>query len=221
MEAVLDLQEYKTVLKENTARFEEKKSIFISSVCPVSTENEALEYIKKIRGQYKDATHNTYAYYVVDGQEYGRYSDDGEPSGTAGMPMMESIMKQEVRNVVVVVTRYFGGIQLGAGGLIRAYSKATTMGIAAAIPVYKKLFTNIEVYINYNLLGKVQYLIENENYIALDTIYDDKVKMKVAVLKNDIETFKDKIKDCTNGQVDIEILDDIYLSVDGDNKIKE
>ena len=213
-------EQYMTVLKEGIAKYEEKKSLFISSVAPVSTEQEALDYIKSKRDAYKDATHNTYGYYVIGTQEYSRYSDDGEPSGTAGMPIMDTIIKRNIRNLVIVVTRYFGGKQLGAGGLIRAYSKSASIGIDAAVPVYKKLFNIAKIKIEYTLLGKLQYFFEQEGYTVKDIEYGDKVLVYVYVPTGDEELFKNKVNDNTNGKVEsIELVEKVYLHIDENDRI--
>jgi len=130
--------QYKTISKEATVEMEEKKSRFIANVKPVSSEEEALEFINNIRAKYWDATHNVYAYYISGENIIQRFSDDGEPSGTAGMPVLEVIKRMELKDLVVVVTRYFGGILLGASGLVRAYSKSAALGIEAAGIVTKK-----------------------------------------------------------------------------------
>ena len=211
---------YMTVLKEGITKYEEKKSIFISSVAPVSSEQEALDYIKKKREEYKDASHNTYGYFVIGNQEYSRYSDDGEPSGTAGLPIMDTIIKRNIRNLVIVVTRYFGGKQLGAGGLIRAYSKSASIGIDVAIPVYKKLFNIISIKIEYTLLGKLQYFFEQEGYTVKDIEYGDKVKVYVYVPNDEEDEFINRINDSTNGKIEeIASNEKVYLHIDENNKI--
>ena len=150
---------FRTVLKEASVEMEEKKSRFIASVKPVASEEEALEFISCMKAKYWDASHNVYAYLVEGETTAQRFSDDGEPSGTAGMPVVEVIKRMEVQDLVVVVTRYFGGTLLGAAGLIRAYRKSASLGIEAAGIVKRLLCVEMSVVMEYSLLGKVQNLI--------------------------------------------------------------
>lgn len=133
-----------------------EKSKFIGHAKPVQTEEEARMFVEEIKQKYKDATHNVWAYTIGQNMNIQRYSDDGEPQGTAGIPTLELIKKEDLRNVVVVVTRYFGGIKLGAGGLVRAYTKGAKLGLDAAKIVEKRPFVSVEIEIEYTLLGKIQ-----------------------------------------------------------------
>jgi len=177
--------EYKTVLREAIAEFEEKKSRFIASVKPVSNEEEALEFINRIKSRYWDATHNVYAYYIGGDVTAQRFSDDGEPSGTAGMPVLEVIKRIGVRDLVVVVTRYFGGILLGASGLVRAYSRSATLGIEAAGIVRKSLCTEVIAIVEYALWGKVQNLIQKKGYLINGITYGQDIEISVFVPANE------------------------------------
>ncbi|HOQ06313.1 MAG TPA: YigZ family protein, partial [Clostridiales bacterium] len=132
-------KDYLTVSKEAVAEIEEKKSRFIATVRPVSSEQEAQDFINRLKARYWDATHNVYAYYICAGNVVQKFSDDGEPSGTAGLPVLEAIKKTGVQDVAVVVTRYFGGTLLGASGLVRAYGRSAALGIDAAGIVRKML----------------------------------------------------------------------------------
>ncbi|HEX3029136.1 MAG TPA: YigZ family protein, partial [Clostridia bacterium] len=147
------LKEYKTVLKQSVAETEEKKSRFIASVKPVKTEDEALEFINGLKSKYWDASHNVYSYYVGGNNIVQRFSDAGEPSGTAGLPILEVIKRMEVQDLVVVVTRYFGGTLLGAAGLIRAYSKSASLGIEAAVVVKRLQCRTISLIVEYTMFG--------------------------------------------------------------------
>ena len=132
------MEQYKTVLEGGTGEIVEKKSRFIATVRPVKNEEEALAFLEEMRKKYWDARHNCYAYSIGKNREFTRCSDDGEPSGTAGRPMLDVILGEDIYNVAVVVTRYFGGVLLGTGGLVRAYSKAVQEGLAGSIVIEKK-----------------------------------------------------------------------------------
>lgn len=191
-------ESYKTVLKENTAELIEKKSRFIAAVMPIKTEEEALWFINKKKKEHYDATHNTYAY-VVRENNIARFSDDGEPGGTAGLPMMEVLKKEGLFDVVVVVTRYFGGTLLGAGGLVRAYSKSAKMGIDAAETVTMITVKSLCVQCSYDMFGKVKYLVENNDYILDSIDYGESVNVNVSVKTELTERFIKDIIDVTNG----------------------
>jgi len=191
-------ESYKTVLKENTAELIEKKSRFIAAAMPVKTEEEALWFINKKKKEHYDATHNTYAY-VIRENNIARFSDDGEPGGTAGLPMMEVLKKEGLFDVVVVVTRYFGGTLLGAGGLVRAYSKSAKMGVDAAEIVTMITVKNFCVECSYDLFGKVKYLVENGDYILDSIDYGEAVNVNVSVKTENVERFTKDIIDVTNG----------------------
>lgn len=166
---------YRTVKTIAEAELIEKKSRFIATVAPVSTEEEALCFAADIRKKYKDATHNCMAYRVGLNTLYERRSDDGEPSGTAGAPMLEVLRKENVTNVAAIVTRYFGGILLGGGGLVRAYSASCAAGLRTAEVIEKKLMSNVRMTVDYGLAGKFQYEIAGRELILYDTVYDKDV----------------------------------------------
>ena len=189
---------YKTVLKENTAELIEKKSRFIAAVMPAKTEQEALWFINKKKKEHYDATHNTYAY-VIRENNIARFSDDGEPGGTAGLPMMEVLKKEALFDVVVVVTRYFGGTLLGAGGLVRAYSKSAKMGVDAAGIVTMITVKGYAIECSYDVFGKVKYLIENNDYILESIEYGEAVTVNVSVRTEYGDRFLKDIIDVTNG----------------------
>jgi len=193
--------EYKTVAKEATAEIEEKKSRFIASVKPVDNEEEAAEFINKIKGKYWDATHNVYAYYICNDGVRQKYSDDGEPSGTAGMPVLEAIKKLDVRDVVVVVTRYFGGTLLGAAGLVRAYGKSAITGLEAAGIIKKQLCEKVQLTIEYELLGKMRNMIEAAGYAIAGMEYGQDVGMSVYVPLQEYDRFVSKVNEAANARV--------------------
>lgn len=196
------------------------KSTFIGYAKPVKTEEEAIAFVNEIKKKHKDATHNVWAYTIGQNMNIQRYSDDGEPQGTAGIPTLEVIKKEDLRDVVVVVTRYFGGIKLGAGGLVRAYTKGAKIGLEAAKIIEKVMFREVKVKIDYNQLGKVQNEIMNMNYIIKDTIYSDTVEIIVYSRVEDVERLTSRMIDITSATVENILGDEFYLSVK-DNQIIE
>jgi len=194
--------------------FVEKKSKFISYVQPVYSEEEALEFLGGIRKKHYDASHNCYAYILGDTMNIQRSSDDGEPSGTAGVPILEVLRKEQLTNSIVVVTRYFGGILLGAGGLIRAYTEGASAGIKAAGSVKVQLFSVHLLKLDYSFLSKLQYEIAKKNYI-IDTVeYLEDVTMKVLTETALGDAFIEDIAQWTNGVVKVEALGEQLLKVD-------
>ena len=196
-------KDYLTVSKEAAAEIEEKKSRFIATVRPVSSEQEAQDFINRLKTKYWDATHNVYAYYICAESTLQKFSDDGEPSGTAGLPVLEAIKKLEVQDVAVVVTRYFGGTLLGASGLVRAYGKSAAVGIEAAGIVRKLLCTEVRVTIDYSMLGSIQAAIASRGYSVKDTVYTDNVSMDVYVPVDEFDFFTALITEESNGRADI------------------
>ena len=165
------MKTYKTLHSFGSDEYIVEKSTFIGYAKPIKSEEEAVEFINEIKKKHKDATHNVWAYTVGETMNIQRYSDDGEPQGTAGIPTLEVIKKEDLRDVVVVVTRYFGGIKLGAGGLVRAYTKGAKVGIEAAQIIEKVKYKEVGITIDYNQIGKVQNEIMNMGYTIKDTLY--------------------------------------------------
>lgn len=190
-----------TVYEQGCGEIVEKKSRFIATVIPVSTEEEALEFVASMKKQYWDARHNCYAYVIGEKQELQRCSDDGEPSGTAGRPMLEVLVQEGLHNVAVVVTRYFGGVLLGTGGLVRAYQKATQEGLAAASLVEKQHGYLGELQTEYTELGKVQYILEQNGIAVLDTIYEEKAILNFVAEEQEKDKLEKEIVDKTNGKL--------------------
>jgi len=196
------------------ASFIERKSKFISHVQPVYTEEEALEFLAGIRKKHYDATHNCYAYILGDTMNIQRSSDDGEPSGTAGIPILEVLRKEQLTNSIVVVTRYFGGILLGAGGLIRAYTEGASNGIRAAGTVRVNSFTIHQLKLDYSFLSKLQYEIGKKEYIIDEVDYLEDVTMKVLTDIDQSEAFAEEVAQWTNGVVKAQALGEQLLKVD-------
>lgn len=195
---------YKTVMEENSDFFIEKKSRFIGYAKPVQTEAEAIEFVKKIRSKHPDATHNVYAYKVRE-NNVQRYSDDGEPAGTAGIPTLDVIQKEDLTDICVVVTRYFGGTLLGAGGLVRAYSRGAKIAVDAAKVIVKSYCFEYSVNVDYSFLSKVQQEAAALGCIPGEAEYANDVTLKYFV---PFETtgFEAKLVDVTNGRAIIKKL---------------
>ena len=198
------MKSYKTIKEEGYYLFEEKKSRFIGRAKPINTEQEALDYIQEIKTACWDATHNCYAYSVDSDALFQRYSDDGEPQGTAGLPMLEVIRKKNLQNVVVVVTRYFGGILLGAGGLVRAYSKACAGALEDAEEIFVQPCLKLNIPIEYHLSGKIQNMLLTEGFVIADTDYTHEVKYTVYSPVEKKELLDQKIREITGGVLRIE-----------------
>lgn len=187
------------------------KSRFLTYVERVETEEEAILFIDKIKKMHASATHNCSCYMIGEHDQIQKANDDGEPSGTAGVPMLEVLKKQGLKDTVVVVTRYFGGIKLGGGGLIRAYSKATTEGIAAAQVVERKLHYLMKIGIDYVWLGKIENEIRGSHYPLHDIQYAENVEIYVHVLKEEEHNFIDWITELTNGQATVTQKDALFI----------
>ena len=207
------LDQYKTVLEGGTGEITEKKSRFIATVRPVSSEEEALAFLEESRKKYWDARHNCYAYSVGMNREYTRCSDDGEPSGTAGRPMLDVILGEDIYNVAVVVTRYFGGVLLGTGGLVRAYSKAVQEGFRESRIIEKKHGICLTVTTDYTGIGKIQYIAGERSLPILDSEYTDRVVLKLLVPVQEIGSVENAITEGTNGRAQLEQDGECYYSV--------
>ena len=198
---------YKTVSKHSETLLVEKKSKFITNVMPVDTEEKALEFLQEIKKKYADATHNVYAY-IIDENNIFRYSDDGEPGGTAGMPVLDTIRKEGLVDVIVVVTRYFGGTLLGTGGLVHAYGAGAKGGLIESGIITRTLCNIVDFKVDYTLVGKVQYYIQTNNFILEDTIYDNEVTFKICSKIENTEKLVADLVDLTNGRITYEISDE-------------
>ncbi|MEI7027268.1 YigZ family protein [Paenibacillus sp. y28] len=199
------LQEYKTVKQQASDEIVIKKSRFIGHVKPVVTEEEAIAFIETIKKEHWSATHNCSAYVVGERDQFQKQSDDGEPSGTAGKPILEVIKNQGLKNVVVVVTRYFGGIMLGAGGLIRAYTDGAVAGLAAAKPIRQVLHREVRIAIDYTWHGKVDNELRGREVLTGPTEFTDKVTVLALPLAAEAERFAAWMTDLTQGQAQIEL----------------
>lgn len=207
-------EEYITVLKERRTEIFEKKSRFIANVKNVTSEEEAVEYLESIKKLYWDATHNVYAYYIGGESVIQKCSDDGEPSGTAGVPVLEAIRKEGIEDVILVVTRYFGGTLLGTGGLVRAYSRCAREGIISAGVVKKILCSKVNMKLDYTLLGKLNSLIAESGYKTIDVNYADLVDIYVAIPVNNIFKFNKQISELTAGSMSVTEIDRDYYIIE-------
>ncbi len=205
-------KDYKTVLENASDEFVEKRSRFIGYCKPVKTEQEAIDFINEKRSEHWNATHNVYAYSLREGN-IKRYSDDGEPSGTAGMPVLDVIVKNEIFDIVVVVTRYFGGVLLGTGGLVRAYSHGSKIAVEAAKPVIMQNCLVCEARCAYNQYGKVSSLIIGVGAAVDDTVYESDVLVKFHIKPDLLGTLNKKLADATSGEVTVEQKDEQYFAV--------
>lgn len=205
---------YKTVYKPAQGQIEEKKSKFIATVCSASTKEDAEQFIAEVKKKYPDARHNCSAYILGEEGQIMHSSDDGEPAGTAGKPMLEVLMGEGLTNTAVVVTRYFGGILLGTGGLVRAYTQATKAGLMEAGQIEKRKGYSVNIILGYTDVGKMQYLVRQHGYTELSCQYEADVKYCVLVDKSAYETFEKQLTESFSGRIMVadksEVLYGIY-----------
>ena len=207
------MNSYKTVKSFASDELVEKRSRFIGYCKPVKTEAEAIEFINKIKKEHWDARHNVYAYSLREGN-VRRYSDDGEPSGTAGMPVLEVLTKSEITDAVIVVTRYFGGILLGTGGLVRAYSAAAKLGVEAAGVVAMQVCLECSAVCSYNQYGKLNTLIIEEGGFVDDCVFSDNVELKFHIPTELLGIFEKEFADATAGEVKIDVKNEKFFEID-------
>lgn len=191
----------------------EKKSRFIASVIPITTEEEAISFIEQKKKEYWDASHNCSAYTLGVRHETARCSDDGEPQKTAGRPMLDVLLAEDIHNVCVVVTRYFGGTLLGTGGLVRAYQAATKAGLDACIVTEKQYGIPVTVVTDYNSIGKLQYIIAQMELHTIETLYTDLVTVSVLTTKETNSAFRKKVTEATSGKADISEQDPVWFCI--------
>ncbi|ALS29509.1 YigZ family protein [Paenibacillus cisolokensis] len=206
----MELNRYKTLRAQGSREIVIRKSRFIGHAKPVQTEEEAVAFIEEIKKLHWNATHNCSAYVVGERDEFQKQSDDGEPSGTAGKPILEVIKNQGLKNVVVVVTRYFGGILLGAGGLIRAYTDGAVAGIEAAGPIVKVKHREVKVTVDYTWYGKVENELHGRGYRIDGTEFTDRVTIVCLPEEPQAEAFIAWMTDLTQGQAEIEAGGTVY-----------
>lgn len=201
--------QYKTIYAPSQDSFIERKSEFIGYIAPVKTNDEAVEFINSIRAMHRKATHCVYAYVLRDGN-ISRYSDDGEPQGTAGTPVLDVILKEGLTDVCVVAVRYFGGILLGGGGLVRAYSHTAKIAVDSAEIMLMCQCSEVTVVCDYSLYGKISYLLPEFEVKMLESSFSDSVCLKMLVKSEKINPLTEKLTDAANGRISIDISDTIY-----------
>lgn len=201
MDKEKDMEKYRAAYRGGEGEIVEKKSRFIATVQPVESEEEALAFIAAVKKKYWDARHHCWAYVIGERMELQRCSDDGEPQGTAGRPMLDVLLGEGVRNVVVVVTRYFGGVLLGTGGLVRAYSKAVQEGLKESVIIEKKQGILLRLQTDYNGIGKIQYQLGQKGLTVTDSVYTDVVELEALVPTEEVDGLLTALNDATNGRV--------------------
>ncbi|MDD2956158.1 MAG: YigZ family protein [Oscillospiraceae bacterium] len=207
------MQPYKTIAEEASDEFVERKSRFIGHVCPVSSEEQAQAFVAEKKSRYWDATHNVWAYILRDGQTR-RYSDDGEPQGTAGIPVLDVLQKEGLTDLVVVVTRYFGGILLGAGGLVRAYSHGAKIAVDAARILHMNPCTVIEMEFDYSLYGKISYILPKYNARTLDSDFGAAVRLRVMMTSARAAAFGKELEELTAASVYPRVVEEICADLE-------
>ncbi|MFC4800142.1 YigZ family protein [Neobacillus sp. GCM10023253] len=208
------LPRYLTVKEYGEHEINIQKSRFIAQLKRVESEQDAQDFIQGIKKKHWNATHNCSAYLIGEHDQIQKANDDGEPSGTAGVPILEVLKKRQLKDTVVVVTRYFGGIKLGAGGLIRAYGKATSEGLDAVGVVERRLVQIMQVKIDYTWLGKIERELRSSEHKIKDILYLDNVQIDVYVEEDKVQIFMDWMVELTNGQCTMGKGETVYLEQD-------
>lgn len=211
---------YFTISSNAKDSFIEKRSEFIGYIAPVKTNDEAVAFINSIKAEHRKAKHNVYAY-ILREDNISRYSDDGEPQGTAGVPVLDVLKKRGLTDVCVVVTRYFGGILLGGGGLVRAYSHAASLACDAAHIMNMCLCQRLKITADYGLYGKISYLLPNYETITVNSDFGSNVTLEILVLSEKLEALKKELIEVTNGSVDIEDCEELYEDFSSVKKISD
>ena len=210
---------YRTIYDYGEDEITINKSRFIGYSMSIESEEQALEFIKTISSKNKDANHNVYAYVFGEESNIQRFNNDGEPSGTAGIPTLEVIKKENLRNVVVVITRYFGGIKLGGGGLIRAYTKGAKIALDAGKIVEMTIHTKLRLILSYTLLGKLENYLNTNGYKIEETSYKEDVEIFIYIKNSKLAEFKKTIMDITNGSAQIDELEERHLPLFNDKRL--
>ena len=207
------LEQYRTVYEGGEGEITEKKSRFIATVHPVESEEEALAFLEEMKKKYWDARHNCYVYSIGMNREFTRCSDDGKPAGTAGKPMLDVLLNEQVHDMAVVVTRYFGGVLLGTGGLVRAYQGAVKAALEQAKILEKYAGYLLVIRTDYNGLGKIQYLAAKQGAFILDTRYSEDVIMRIVAKSEDTDGFLKKIQEATGGQASVGKSEELFFGL--------
>lgn len=203
------MESYVTVLNHGVFEYEDRKSVFIGEAFPVSSESDALEYIDSVKKRYPDARHHVYAYVLRD-NSIMRFTDDHEPQGTAGMPVLDVIRKNGCTDVLVVVTRYFGGTLLGTGGLVKAYTSAAVGALEAAKIITYDIYTELSIEVGYSDFQKFGPIFSDTEFRSADVRYTDKVLISGTVRKTNVDMLIDKLIQSSAGRAKIEIIDEKF-----------
>lgn len=195
------MNDYFSLKKSAEIEIEEKKSRFIGIASPLLSPDEAQEFLEEQKKRFSDANHHVYAWRFIKPQIYQRYSDAGEPQGTAGMPVLDVLQKQDIVQAGIIVIRYFGGIKLGAGGLLRAYSRAAALAVEKAEPIFWKAHRLYHLVCDYSNAEKVRYYLEQQNYLQMQPEYTDKIAWQVAVKPENEAEFLTLLKDLTGDTI--------------------
>jgi len=207
------IEYYKIVYSEGFDEITEKKSRFIASVKPIESEEQAISYINLLKKKYWNANHNCFAYVLGTANEIQRCSDDGEPGNTAGKPILDVLLGEEIHNACIVVTRYFGGTLLGTGGLVRAYSRAAKAGLAASVVLEKILAKKLKIETDYQGIGKIQYILGEMKIPVLNNNYTDRIELELLAPVREAEEVIEKIIESTNGKAKIQELAEQYYGI--------
>lgn len=211
---------YYTISKPANASFIEKRSEFIGYIAPVKTNDEAVDFVNSIKAMHRKAKHNVYAY-ILRNDNISRYSDDGEPQGTAGVPVLDVLQKRGLTDVCVVVTRYFGGILLGGGGLVRAYSHAASLACDAAHIMNMCLCRRLKIKTDYGMYGKISYILPNYDTITVNSDFGTEVTLEILVLSEKKDALLKDITEITNGSVDVDELEELFEDFSSVKKFSE
>lgn len=199
------MQSYITVKNPSVFEYEDRKSVFIGMAMPVSTEADAIAFIDSVRKRYPDARHHVYAYVLRENSTM-RFTDDREPQGTAGMPVLDVIRKRNCTDVVIVVTRYFGGTLLGTGGLVHAYTAAAIGALENAEIIRYDIYSSAEFKISYSDYGRISTVLSEVGFRIADTVFEENVKISGSILSSNFESLSEKMTEITSGRVEIKLL---------------
>lgn len=206
-------EKFRALYKGGQGEITEKKSRFIAAAFPVESEEEAAGYVEAVKKKYWDARHNCYAYVIGERQQLQRASDDGEPQGTAGRPILEVLLGEDVHNTLVIVTRYFGGVLLGTGGLVRAYTEAAQAGLAASTIIEKEYGQRLRLLTDYNGVGKIQYILGQNGIPIENSIYEAEVALEVIAPLMEKEAFLKELVEATSGKIRYEEKEEVLFAV--------
>ena len=207
------MEEYHTLAAEAAAEFTQRRSRFIGHAAPISTEEEAARFINRVRAENRDAAHNVYAYRLKESAAV-RCSDDGEPQGTAGQPVLNVLVRSGATDAAVVVTRYFGGILLGAGGLVRAYSNSASLAVAQARVVHMRACVVGEIFCSYSQYGKISALVASRGGVEEDAEFTDTVKFGFHIKSGDFPSLQSELADATGGTCGITVRERAFFRMD-------